>query len=339
MAHATELDVIEAAYAVDRPLQVWLDGVVTSVAPLLDDGHGVWAVTYDASSRRDVEFGVVSSSFAPERARERLELIKAAIRVLPHRFVQRNFIERTCGTMSDALEGRGRLLKPLFSLALERWGSRDNLGINAQDPTLHGCALAAPLSTIRTGDTGFVTTWSKVAGHIAAGFRLHRGLLRAEARGLDAADAVLEVDGTVSHAEGDAKKPEARAVLRAAASAVDRARAKTLRTGDASEALDTWKPLIDATWTMYDSFDRDGRRYYVVRKNESARATPTLTRRERQVLGFAALGHSNKLIAYELGLAPTTVASHLSSLAKKLGVTSRVELVRKARGLTPAGNE
>lgn len=339
VARATELDVIEAAYAVDRPLQAWLDGVVTSVEPLLDDGHGVWAVTYDASSRRHVDFGVLSSTFARERAQQRLELITAAIRLLPHSFVQRNFVERTCGTMSDALEGRSRLLTPIFSKALQRWGSRDNIGVNAQDPTLHGCALVVPLSTTRAGSPDFVHTWSRVAGHVAAGFRLHRGLSRATDRGLDAADAVLEVDGTIAHAEGEAKKPEAQAVLRAAASAVDRARAKTLHSGDASHALDTWKPLIDATWTLYDTFDRDGRRYYVVRKNESARATPELTRRERQVLGFAALGHSNKLIAYELGLAASTVASHLSSLAKKLGVESRVELVRKARGLSSSGTD
>ena len=44
-----------------------------------------------------------------------------------------------------------------------------------------------------------------------------------------------------------------------------------------------------------------------------------LTPRERQVLGYAELGHSNKLIAYSLGLAPSTVATVLGKARKKIG--------------------
>jgi DNA-binding NarL/FixJ family response regulator len=53
-----------------------------------------------------------------------------------------------------------------------------------------------------------------------------------------------------------------------------------------------------------------------------------LSARERQVLAFAALGHANKLIAYELGLPESTVSSALRSIARKLGARSRLELVR-----------
>jgi len=56
-----------------------------------------------------------------------------------------------------------------------------------------------------------------------------------------------------------------------------------------------------------------------------------LTLRERQVVGFASLGHSNKLIAYELGLKPSTIATHLSAAAKKLGLRSRLELIQQLR--------
>jgi hypothetical protein len=45
------------------------------------------------------------------------------------------------------------------------------------------------------------------------------------------------------------------------------------------------------------------------------------------VAGFAALGHANKLIAWEMGLAPSTVAAHLATAQRKLGVSSRLELV------------
>jgi DNA-binding CsgD family transcriptional regulator len=45
----------------------------------------------------------------------------------------------------------------------------------------------------------------------------------------------------------------------------------------------------------------------------------SLTLREREVLACANLGHSNKLIAFELGLATSTVAVHLSRARTKLG--------------------
>ena len=65
-----------------------------------------------------------------------------------------------------------------------------------------------------------------------------------------------------------------------------------------------------------------------------------LTRRECQVAGYAALGHSNKLIAYELGLAPGTVAYYLATAGGKLRVRSRAGLIRRltaAQGTQRAG--
>lgn len=53
--------------------------------------------------------------------------------------------------------------------------------------------------------------------------------------------------------------------------------------------------------------------------------TPSLTPRERQVLGMAVTGLTNALIARELGLAESTVKSHLSAAFAKLGVASRAE--------------
>ena len=47
------------------------------------------------------------------------------------------------------------------------------------------------------------------------------------------------------------------------------------------------------------------------------------------MLGYAALGHSNKLIGYEMGLHPSSVARHLRDAAVKLKAGSRVELIRK----------
>jgi DNA-binding CsgD family transcriptional regulator len=52
-----------------------------------------------------------------------------------------------------------------------------------------------------------------------------------------------------------------------------------------------------------------------------------LSERERQVLAYAALGHPNKLIAYELGIANSTVSVLLARAQTKLGAASRNEML------------
>jgi DNA-binding CsgD family transcriptional regulator len=58
-------------------------------------------------------------------------------------------------------------------------------------------------------------------------------------------------------------------------------------------------------------------------------AETALTRREQEVLAQAALGHHNKLIAYDLGVAHSTVRVLLHRAAAKLGAGSRGEAVRR----------
>jgi DNA-binding NarL/FixJ family response regulator len=50
-----------------------------------------------------------------------------------------------------------------------------------------------------------------------------------------------------------------------------------------------------------------------------------LTRREREVLELIAAGHSNKRIAFELGISEKTVKTHVGHLFAKLGVTDRTQ--------------
>lgn len=63
-------------------------------------------------------------------------------------------------------------------------------------------------------------------------------------------------------------------------------------------------------------------------------AKPTLTTREKQILGLVVLGLSNGEIGSKLYLAESTIKSHLSSAFTKLGVRSRNEAT--ARILDPA---
>lgn len=93
--------------------------------------------------------------------------------------------------------------------------------------------------------------------------------------------------------------------------------------------LTLWKGLTSGLWSVVDHLSSDGRRYLLARRNPPGVQDPgALSARERDVLGYVALGHSNKFVGYMLGLAPSTVAGHLQTAQKKLGVASRLELIK-----------
>ncbi len=58
---------------------------------------------------------------------------------------------------------------------------------------------------------------------------------------------------------------------------------------------------------------------------------PSLTPRQRQVLGLIAEGMPAKTIATRLGLAETTVRNHIRAILLELGAHSQLEAVAKAR--------
>lgn len=66
-----------------------------------------------------------------------------------------------------------------------------------------------------------------------------------------------------------------------------------------------------------------------VLRNELTDSDPSfevLTNREKQVACQVAIGHSNKVIARELGISDGTVKLHVKSILKKLSLSSRVEV-------------
>jgi DNA-binding NarL/FixJ family response regulator len=58
-----------------------------------------------------------------------------------------------------------------------------------------------------------------------------------------------------------------------------------------------------------------------------------LTPQQRNILSLMVAGKPNKIIAYELGIAETTVKAHITLILRKLGVFSRTQAVLAARDL------
>lgn len=73
--------------------------------------------------------------------------------------------------------------------------------------------------------------------------------------------------------------------------------------------------------------------------NDFTQRWQSLTGKQRGVLERMVLGESNKMIAWQLGVAETTIKSHVSAILHKLGVTSRVQAILLAsRGLSVASS-
>jgi DNA-binding NarL/FixJ family response regulator len=77
--------------------------------------------------------------------------------------------------------------------------------------------------------------------------------------------------------------------------------------------------------TVLEGFLRSGRQ-----ASADGAAVPRLTPREREVIQLLAEGHRNKKIAQMLGISIKTVETHRTTLMRKTGVKSIVELVRYA---------
>jgi hypothetical protein len=78
---------------------------------------------------------------------------------------------------------------------------------------------------------------------------------------------VLEVDGRVVHADGAARDKLARAGLRQGALRIDHARRRGTRLSP-DEVTEAWQALYLGRWSLLDSFDHDGRRYFVAWPNQ-----------------------------------------------------------------------
>lgn len=315
-----EIGVIETAYRCDLDDAAWLRSVARVVAPLLDRGAGVATWLFDARDPSHVRV-LCHEYCGSEDAHTALTTGQQGMD--PTMLAQA--YTYGLGTTLSSVVGADFLRTDPGGEMFRSMGLADVLGLVGADPTRQGIGIAIPLPAIETTPRPLVRRWSRLLAHLTAAHRVRRTLMASSGT---EAEAVIEPDGRCAHAEPAAQSKAARQALREAAVAMDRARGR-LREHDRDEAIADWRALVGGRWSLVEHFESDGRRFLLARRNDPETDRPaTLTLRERQVLGYRALGHPLKLIAYELGVGISSVSGTLKSGMQKLGVSNAAELMR-----------
>ncbi len=295
----------------------WMNGILDAAHPLLDRGAGVFVTLSRIGAGPTIDPRGVAGRGVPDWFSEAVGRIGAS---MPPAAVERTMFGRPVLLMSRSLGSPQAL--PFSAPAAARMKVVDVLGVIGRDPSGTCGMIGVPLRKETSLDASTTRRWSRVAAHLVSGLRM-RWSLEALAEG----DAILEPNGKVVHAEGTARARASRDALRDAATAIDRARGR-MRRREPDEAIEIWRGLVDGRWTLVDTYESDGRRYLVARRNAPrAHAPAALDAVERRVLCYALLGHANKLIAYELGISEPVVSRHLARAANKLGFASRVAMI------------
>lgn len=305
---------IELAYDRTSDEQAWLAEITRVVAPAFGSGGPVTSFVFDLSAE-DIALGTTTGVGDLQYDREDFERQHEVGR--RHGSVHRAY-ECDLYTLLSRAVGATEAKESLLAAGMK---GDDAIGLRANATPSSGIILTTDVAgghRLRHREL-----WTRFAAHLGAALRLRR--LEA-APSPDTCRALLTPDGRLEH--GSTETIAARASLGTAAKAIDRARGK-LRRLDPDAAAALWRTMVRGEWSLVDWYDHDGKRFLLAQENRvPSRSRQTLTPREEQAVACAAMGHSNKLIAYDLGLSTGSVAVLLGRAARKLGVSGRVALVR-----------
>jgi DNA-binding CsgD family transcriptional regulator len=330
------IDFTEAAYDLEIGDEEWLPTVMKKGLPVLDHGLGVAGMVYalppEGGPFQLIDIHVASGpADFPERHRR-------ALATTPPEVLRQQW--RPGGASTASVEGKDHP-EQLAHYTSHVDYCKDLLFLTAVDCRGAGVAVVAPLAEVTPFGGHAAERWQMLAAHVDSGHRLRRGLLSDEGEPPKGdlphdAEAVLDANGfRITDAIGSAQESTSTEKLREAAVAVDRARG-SMRVTDPEQALATWKALVQGRWSMVDWFDTDGRRFVLALPNAPHVSDPRgLNGREGQVVTYAVLGQTNKLIAYRLGLSASRVSMLLRSAMRKLNVETRTQLVLKMRDFQP----
>jgi DNA-binding CsgD family transcriptional regulator len=354
---------LDAIYQLECDEEVWLSRILEASRPEVDDGVGLMVYTFQASAEGITARKSVDDSRAPFTP-----ILLEGVRTDPDLAMQVN--TKFAVTTLSEIHGPARFsLHPIYREVFAPRGIHDVLGVVGLEPDGWGVGIVTGLRKMRALSPERRNFLERIAAHMQAAHRLRRRLGtsasesnpfpiagsvatsdrqhvrwsveygQAKAPPDAEAQAVLDPAGQVLDAQGEARQPQSREVLRRAAVGVDRAKASMERNRRDTDPLGAWRALVDGRWSLLDQFDRDGRRFFIARRNEPGTPpVPLLDARERAVLGYRAAGHSIKLVAYEMGYTLSHTSRLVRSAMKKIGLRSPADLAAFVSAL-PKGDD
>lgn len=321
------LRLLDAAYRVEQPREAWFAGLLAAAA-FLDRGAGLGLLLYDLSSGTEARLNALDGLNLTADWKEAGVRMHGDPRLRPG--IIKGYQSTQCATFTE-LRARFAAARRATADYYEPHQVQDALFLNGLDCSGIGCSLQVfSRHTISLSDEER-ELYSLIAVHLSTAYRLHRREQDAAQAGVSGAEAILRSSGRVEHAEGAATFPGSLSELSVAVTARERVRSARPFPAPIA-ALERCRALVRARWSLVDEYEQDGQHFVVARINPpEPRKLPALSLRERQVANLAALGRSNKLIAYELGLAHSTVRVLVLRACAKLGVSSRAQLVERLR--------
>jgi DNA-binding CsgD family transcriptional regulator len=315
--------VIEALYAVEQSRESWLDGVMRSTIPLTAC-TGVGAILYDASDGLAPRLDFITALNVPPGWVEMAIATHTEPMLGPG--LAQNARKYMCASSREYLSTFGPLESSMRQ-GMAQAGLGEAFIVNGLDASGLGCAIYLLTKTRFKLSIRVLEFLKRVASHMATAYRLQR--LVSELGQSPTGEAILDSDGRVLHAEGQATPRDCRSTLMSAVQQYRWARG-TARHDQPIPAVDAWKGLVEGRWSLREQTESDGKALIHAVANEPCLdGPPPLSPREQQVAALAGLGRTNKLIAYELGLADATVRVLMARAARKLGVRSRTELLAR----------
>lgn len=308
--------ILEAAYAPAASDDGWARAVVDAAAPLFGEGPvGITAIRHTADLTNGSlalvagELAVRSSAFFASWVNDGVLLPALRAFFYPPEIV--------CSMQESISTLAAEHIGSFAALAPPTFG--DALGLLLHpEPGLAAVLYAASGTRVRLGAPQR-RSLTQLALHVEASLRLR---LRPES-----VRAVLSSDGKLLHREGPASVPPLETLQRHVG-LIERAHTRRVRRDP--EALDLWQALVGGRVSLVARAEGTKRHYLVVDNAPGRQPMRALSKSELDVVSYAARGLPLKMIAYGLGLPTPTVSARLASAASKVGLATRMELVRIA---------
>lgn len=317
-------DLARVSYRIDCSDEAWIDEINRVALRLFRAPTVAWLVRFDVATPDALLFS--SQAAHPELLKRAVTahaslspaLLKRAYSFGP--FARMNseqlvMLEQlNAGGMRDFLEDCRQFRQEVVPDTFGMYGGSES----------RGCLICV-LQPERAGPR---RRWAgrMVAAHLAAGLRLRSAPA-------EEPDAIIDARGEIAERSRGLTEQAGAAI----AKAMQDYRVAADRAGEGHGALEIWKALVAGRWSLVEQTDRRGRRTLLLRRNEVVPSplADDASQRAVQVMALAARGHSNKFIAYELGLSPSTVAFELKRTMMRLGLGTRAELVRLGGAVLP----